>query len=404
MSDDPQNPIRHTVCFYRCTGHAELGRMISAAFFGTVQGSQRPGGRSFLTTGQPTAVALWEIPPDEAGAGAQALVHPLSGVVANPELYTGRHFSLADRPQTQERVLCINVKAMLGLGPDARGVTEAEATQLLEKSRKRTDSSAKALELAVNAVIDASFRHDGDLAKAIEEMNADTTLLDVLRPLRPWPPARNPELLTALVLGAGALVSQEACPLEENVTAWVTTGSRLLALTLCCAIVCCQLYGAFWRQEQGRYLLNQLRSQSAVRHNQQRTGGALAVLLVLWILRVWEGIARLALVGVAHSIGAAVAVAQCLARAAPPSWCHAQLLRLAFTLQTMCSPLLEVFDYLFTQLYLHGPPSPIFSSALGFLDLPLTGGAVAVRVILYMSQPMSYSLILSCLVFVLAFV
>ena len=343
-ADDPQNPAYHTVCFFRNTSADDLGRAISAAFY---EQQQRE------------VVAVWEHPDgsDDGDADAGPLVHLLSGVVAHPELYSGRLFSLTARPR---EVGGENVSAAGGalelLHPEPDAVTAEEAA-------------------------------------AVPAQQPPVSLLDVLTPLAPHP-RQNPEMLVALTLAAGALLSHDpssgsggsattgsddpdgtSSPSEAAASAvatiWrLTISSRIMILVLFAVVLAGQLCAVLRDERAGRALarLQTILSDSRL---QQRVGGGAAAVVALWFLRIFDTAARLAIVGVAHCVSGAASVLRLVLELTSVAWCEAQLRQLMLSIQRLFLPLLEMGDYSAKQLYLHGPPSPLLSHSLGFLDLPL---------------------------------
>ena len=308
LSDDlGQNPVRRTVCFFRSTSSAELGRAIAAAF-------STPG------TAPDEVAAVWELPDD----ADEALVHPLASVLAHPEFYTGRRFSVT-APQPPP--------APLPPPPPQDDVEEEPAT-----------------------------------------------LAEVLAPLIPHP-TRNPEMLLALALGAGALLAHAPSvpPGEAAPPAlWrLTSASRALILLLVAVVAGGQVHAALGG-EPGRQALGQLCTTLSDSSLQRRVGLGVGVVALLWLTRVFDTAARLAIVGGANCIVASsVALRAALRATTSLLWSEAQLQQLVLQAQKLFLPLLEMGDYAAKQLYLHGPPSPFLPHSLGFLDLPLDYGVEA---------------------------
>lgn len=181
-SGNPDNPVRHTFCLFRSTSPADLGRTISAAFYGAAQ--------------QQDVVAVWEH-PDGADADAEPLVHTLGGVVAHPELYTGRVFSLTAPERKSAPVPALDFRS-----------PEPEAV----------------------------------------EPQPPPSLVEVLAPLTPHP-RRNPRMLVALMLAAGGLLSRDTSWPEDSdaaasapTTLWrLTASSRMVALLLFVVVLSSQL-------------------------------------------------------------------------------------------------------------------------------------------------------------------
>eukprot|EP01043_Picozoa_sp_COSAG02_P016301 COSAG02_NODE_714_length_18094_cov_13.275688_6_plen_616_part_00 len=311
-ADDPHEPIRHTFCFFRSTSAAELGRTISAAFYGSAEHKD--------------VAAVWEH-PDDGAVDAEPLVHTLSGVIAHPELYTGKTFCLT------------------------------------EQARRPSDP-VSTLDLICTE-------------PAVEEPRPPPSLVEILAPLAPHP-RRNPAMLLALALGAGALLScdsrwqvrPDVISLDPTTYWQLTTSSRAVALVLLMAIVSGQLHSVL-RDEGARHACTQLYANLMNRKLLRAVSLGVGVTICLWTLRVFDTAARLAIVGAAHCVLGVTLVLRSMMSLASVPWFENQLRHLAQTIQKLFLPLLEMNDYAAKQVYLHGPPSPILPQSLGFLDLPL---------------------------------
>lgn len=312
-SEGSHNSIRRTVCFFSSTSASDLGRAISAAFYGSAQHHE--------------VVALWEHPDDEGDTDAEPVVHTLSGVVAHPELYTGRVYSLTELPQN-----------LTDLAPALDLIcTEPEAAQL----------------------------------------QPPLSLMQVLAPLVPHP-RRNPTMLLTLTLSTGGLLSHGAVRSQHGSdtvslapeTFWrLTTSSRFLALVLFVVVASGQLRSVL-RDAESRRACAQLKAQ-LTNKLLCRLGGGLGAASCLWALQVFDMAARLAIIGAAHCVSGVASLFRFAMSAVSISWCEVQLWHLAQSIQKLFLPLLEMSDYAAKQLYLHGPQSPILSQSLGFLDLSL---------------------------------
>ncbi len=311
-TDEPHEPIRHTFCFFRSTSAADLGRAISAAFYGNAEHKD--------------VAAVWEH-QDDGAVDAEPLVHTLSGVIAHPELYTGKTFCLTEQV-------------------------------------RRSSKPASTLDLICTE-------------PAVEEPRPPPSLVEVLGPLAPHP-RRNPAMLLSLTLGAGALLSCDSRWQDRTddisldpITYWrLTTSSRVMALMLFVVTVSGQLHSAL-RDDGARRAFAQLYASLIDRKLLSVVFLGVGVTVCLWTLRVFDTAARLAIVGAAHCVLGVASMLRSMMSMASVSWFEAQAQHLAQSVQKLFLPLLEINDYAAKQVYLHGPPSPILAESLGFLDLPL---------------------------------
>lgn len=311
-ADEPHDTIRHTFCFFRSTSAVDLGRTISAAFYGSAE--------------HKIVAAVWE-QPDDGALDAEPLVHTLSGVIAHPELYSGKTFCLT------------------------------------EQARRPSDP-APALDLICRE-------------PEIEELQPPPPLIEVLTPLAPHP-RRNPAMLLALTLGAGALLScdtrwqdrSEEISLDQ-ITYWrLTTSSRALALMLFVVVLSGQLNSVL-HDAGARRAFAQLHASLTNKELLRRVFLWFGVAICLWMLRVFDTAARLTIVGAAHCVLGVASMLRFVTFMTSVSWFETQARHLAQSMQKLILPVLEMNDYAAKQVYLHGPPSPILPQSLGFLDLPL---------------------------------
>ena len=210
-------------------------------------------------------VALWDVEAEEG-----PIVVPLAAVVAHPQRCDGRRFSLAAPPPLHDQELWVEPPPQL------------EAPQT-------------------------------------------ASLLDVLAPRAPHP-RDNPEMLVALTLGAGALLSADPTAAGEAVPAglWrLTQASRVVIVLLLVVVVSGQLRTVL-KEERNRAAMGPPPHTHPTTHHhslsrdpserlsattarltdtlgdralQQQVGGTVAALTLLWFTRVFDTAARLAIVG-----------------------------------------------------------------------------------------------------------